>query len=198
MNDPYLVLGGILLAILVLLTFLLLDRGETMSTRKVARLGVLLALALILGLLESLLPPFLLPGMRLGLANIMILIILGAYGGKDAILISVLKALLVSLLRGSFLSMGGWMALAGSLLSALGMVILHALWKKGSYFIVSVFGALLHVFAQLCVAYIYLGVGVWGYAPYLLLASFVSGLFIGLIATILLRRNHVLAYLKSD
>lgn len=197
MIDGYLLVGGLLLCGLLFLTFGLLHEGGDSSARKVARIGVLLSLALVMGLLESFIPDFLLPGMRLGLANVVVLLVLYVYGAKEAFMVALLKALLVSILRGSFLSMGGFMALTGTMLSFMGMALLHALWKKCSPLGVSVFGALLHVSGQMLVAYGYLGVAVLGYWPWLLLVSFFTGLATGTIVVVLLRRTHLVTYLKK-
>ena len=196
-DDVHHIVSGILLAGALLVTFALLRDDHQFGTRRIARLGILLAMALVAGLLESFIPGFLLPGMRLGLANIVLLFVLVVFGFYDGLILAVLKAVIVSLLRGSFLSMGGMMALAGTLLSFLGMALLHALWKKCSLIGVSIFGALLHVFGQIVVAYFYMGVGVWAYLPWLLLVSFGTGAFVGVIVTVLKRRTSFITYMSK-
>lgn len=200
MNYPtvHAIVSGLLFAFALTITFLLLPKtdGSSLSTRKVARLGLLLSLALVLGLVESFLPPVLLPGMRLGLANIAILLVLYLYGTKDGFMVAILKAVLVGLLRGSLLSMGGYMALAGTLLSFLGMALLHFIFKKMSIIGVSLSGALLHVLGQIGVAYLFLGAPILGYLPWLLLLAFVTGTMVGLVSRLLLKRTRFVAYLK--
>ena len=193
--DVHHIVSGILLAGALLVTFALLRDDHQFGTRRIARLGMLLAMALVAGLLESLIPGFLLPGMRLGLANIVVLFVLVVFGFYDGLVLAVLKAVIVSLLRGSFLSMGGMMALAGTLLSFFGMAMLLALWKKCSLVGVSIFGALLHVLGQIVVAYFYMGIAVWAYLPWLLLVSFGTGAFVGIIVTVLKRRTRFIAYM---
>ncbi|MBQ7242688.1 MAG: Gx transporter family protein [Bacilli bacterium] len=195
--NVYLILASILFLLGLPPLFSLLFEGGDFGARRVARVGVMLALALVLGYMESFLPELFLPGMRLGLANVAILMILYVYGFKEGLFVAVLKAVLVSMLRGNFLAMGGWMAFAGTLLSFLGMALLHFLFKRASIFAVSIFGALLHVSAQVAVSYLYLGQGVWGYLPYLALFSFASGAAVALLCSLLLRHKALLSYLKA-
>jgi len=196
--DGYLIFGGVLFFILLFFTCSLLHSSESLGARKVARLGILLGLSLVLGLVEGFLPDFLLPGMRLGLANVSILLILYVYGFKDGLFVALLKAILVAVLRGNFLSMGGFMAFSGTLLSFLGMSALHYAFKQVSIFAVSIFGALLHVVGQILVSYVYLGVAVWGYLPWLLLVSFFTGALVAFLCHLLLRHKSLVAYLKSS
>lgn len=194
MNDQRL-LAGILLCVLVFLSFALLDKQDRGNPRSVARIGILTSLSLILGFLESFLPDFLLPGMRIGLANIVPLVVLYVYGVKAALGVGLAKALIISLLRGNFLSMGGFMALTGTMLAILGMSLVHLCVKKFSVVGVSIIGALLHVTGQILVAYGYLGVAVVGYLPWLLLMAFGTGTLVGLISLALLRHKALMHYL---
>ena len=196
MNDVYLLVAGILFALALFLTGVLFGQTKSQGEIKVARMGVLLSLALTLGLLESFLPDFLLPGMRLGLANIAVLLVLYVYGFKEGLGVAILKALLVSMLRGSLLSMGGLMAMSGTLLSFFGMAGLHYAWKRCSIIGVSVFGALLHVTGQILVGQAFLGRGVWGYLPWLILVSFLTGALVGVVSLALTKNKALLRYLN--
>lgn len=195
-RDVYAILGSALLLGLLLFTFALFPLPKGSGRIKSARLGVLLALCLILGYLESFLPDFLLPGMRLGLGNAALLLVLLVYGFKEAFALALLKALLISLLRGNFLAMGGWMALAGSIASILGMGLLHALWRRCSAVGLSIVGALLHVSAQVCVGALFLGPAILGYWPWLLLSGFLTGALIGVLVEVLRRRKSLMNYLR--
>ena len=192
------VISGVLFGVTALITFMVLPRSSSssLSTRKIARLGVLLSISLILGLLESLLPPLMIPGMRIGLANISILLVLYIYGPKEGILIAILKAVLVGLLRGSLFSMGGYMALVGTGLSILGMVVVRKLIPKMSIIGVSLVGSLLHVCGQILIAYAFLGQAILYYLPWLLLVAFITGIFIGIIALVLLKRTRFVTYMS--
>ena len=187
-----------ILIVTMVLTFLLLRKGaSSFSTRKIARLGILLSLALIFGVLESFLPTAFLPGFRLGLANVAIVLVLYLYGAKDGFVVALSKAVLVSILRGSLFSMGGAMALAGTLLSFAGMALLHTLIKKMSVIGISLSGALLHVLGQIGVAYLFLGTPILAYLPWLLLLSFGTGIGVGLLCYAILRRTKFITHLRS-
>lgn len=192
------IVSGLLFAIALFITFLIFPKGDSsLSTRKIAKLGVLLSIALILGLLESFLPPIFLPGMRLGLANISILLVLYLCGIRDGFLVAILKAILVGLLRGSLFSMGGYMALAGTFLSFVIMAILHFAFKQMSIIGISLTGSLFHVLGQIGVAYLFLGNPILGYLPWLLFIAFFTGIGIGLITKIILMRTRFVTYLKK-
>lgn len=162
-----------------------------MSVRRLTRLGFYLALAIVIGILESFLPDLFLPGMKLGLANAVILLILLQSSAIEAFAVSMLRVLLVSLLRGTFLSMGGWMSFAGALLSFLGMVLAYYLSKKKlSPFFLSILGALLHNVGQILVAIFYLGTSsIAYYLPFLALLSLGTGFLIGFLANELKKRK---------
>lgn len=162
-----------------------------MSVRRLTRLGFYLALAIVIGILESFLPDLFLPGMKLGLANAVILLILLQSSAIEAFAVSMLRVLLVSLLRGTFLSMGGWMSFAGALLSFMGMVLAYYLSKKKlSPFFLSILGALLHNVGQILVAIFYLGTSsIAYYLPFLALLSLGTGFLIGFLANELKKRK---------
>ena len=192
------IVSGLLFAIALFITFMVLPRTSpsNFSTRKIARLGVLLSASLILGLIESFIPPLVLPGMRIGLANIAILLVLYIYGPKEGFLVAMLKAVLVGLLRGSLFSMGGYMALAGTFLSFVVMALLHFLIKKMSIVGISLAGSLTHVLGQIGVAYLFLGEAILGYLPWLLLIAFITGILIGLTSGVLLKRTRFVSSLR--
>ena len=77
-----------------------------MKTRKVARIGMLMALAMILSYVESLFPAFVaIPGVRIGLANLAVIFALYTLGFGEAFAISFLRVVLSSLLFGTVLSL---------------------------------------------------------------------------------------------
>ena len=76
------------------------------NTHKIALMGILTAGAIIIAILESFIPSVGIPGVKLGLANIVILIILYEIGIREAIIVDLCRVFLVGLLRGSLLSMG--------------------------------------------------------------------------------------------
>ena len=191
---------GLAAAVIFFLVFVFAFREKTFFTaRKIVLLGLFLALAIALGMFESMIPDFLVPGFKLGLANIAIVLLLFGAGWKEALFVNVLRVILVSLLRGNFLTMGGWMSFAGMALSFIGMLLLHLLWKKASVIFVSVIGALLHDVGQIFVAFLYMeNGGIFYYLPFMILLSLGTGVFAGVVAYTLLRRESFTRLFKKE
>ena len=175
-----------MIALSVIFTIFVLGSSAPKSnkgSRRIARYGIYTALAIALGLLESFLPDFFLPGMKIGFANVAILVILLSEGFFPALSISLIRVVLISLLRGNFLSMGGWMSFAGALASVLAMALLVKLLKGFSPVSASVFGSFCHVLAQMGVCLLYVhSLEMLFYLPFLLISAFLSGVLIGIIA----------------
>ena len=184
-------IGGILIPVSLLFTVFIIGpmtKTQGMGARKIARFGMFAAMAIALGIVESLLPDFLLPGMKVGFPNLAIVLILYIDGFVPAIIISLVRVLLVTLLRGSFLSMGGWMSFAGALASILIMALAKRLFRGASPIGISLLGSGFHVAAQIGVALIYLQTSaILYYLPFMLLMSIGSGLAIGLLDDRILR-----------
>lgn len=158
-----------------------------METRKVARMGLLTALALILSYIESLIPALVaVPGVKVGLANIVVVFALYTLGEKEAFMVSLIRVLLSSLLFGSVLSL--MYSLGGALVSLLGMILL----KKCRLFgvtAISVTGGVLHNCAQIGVASLVLETDVLlYYLPVLVLSGTVTGAIIGIAAALIMKR----------
>lgn len=156
------------------------------GAKRITRLGLLTALALILGYIESLFPiaPGL-PGIKPGLSNCAVLYALCLIRFSDAALLLLLKVTLSSLLFGSPVSF--FYSLAGGTLSLLLMYALRRL-PGVSVVTLSIAGATAHNLAQLGVATLLMGLRpTLVYAPVLLLSSFATGLITGLITRTILR-----------
>ena len=119
-----------------------------MKVQKMALLGILTAAAIVIAILESFIPSIGIPGVKLGLANIVILIILYELGIVEAVIVNVLRVIVVGLVRGTFLSMGFLMSLTGCALSLGIMIVFYVLIKKFSIIGVSVIGSVFHVTGQ--------------------------------------------------
>ena len=158
-----------------------------MKTRKVAYLGVLLALALALSFFESLIPAFIaVPGIKLGLANIVVLFCLYRLGFKEAALVSVLRVGLSAVLFGSLASFA--YSMTGAMLSILVMAALKRSGRFGTV-AVSVSGAVVHNLGQIAVACIILGwAGMVYYLPALIFSGVAAGVVIGIVAAVLDKR----------
>ncbi len=153
------------------------------TTRKVALVGLLAALALVLSWLESMLPPLpmLPPGAKLGLSNIVTMYAAGAVGLWPAMGIALLKGAFSGLMQGS---VAFCMSTAGGLCSTFVMWLLQRPKKRPFGTIgLGVAGAVTHNLAQLLVAILLTTPAVAYYAPFLLL----FGVFFGILTGIVLR-----------
>ncbi len=161
-----------------------------MKTRKLTWLALCVSVAMILSYVESQIPPLtIIPGIKMGLANIAVVFTLYKLGSKEAALISIVRVVLVGLLFGNGASI--LYSLAGAVLSFLGML---GLKKTGifSEVAVSVAGGVLHNAGQIAVACWLLGTNAIAYyLPFLILSGVIAGVLIGLVAAILVKRIHV-------
>ena len=163
-----------------------------MKTQKITLLGVLTASAVIIGIIESFIPSIGIPGVKLGLANIVILVILYELGVLDAIIVNLLRVFLVGLLRGNIFSMGFLMSLTGAVLSLGIMILLHLVIKKFSVIGVSVIGSVFHVTGQILIAMVFLGtVYVVYYLPFIAVSATITGIFVGITAMFIIRSGAI-------
>lgn len=145
------------------------------KTRSIARLGLLFALAMVLSYLESLLTPVLglMPAIKLGLANIVVMYAALLLGARPALGLVLLKAMFAFFTRGAT---AGFLSLCGGALSLLVVLILLKLPFSPTPWILSVSGALAHNIGQLCAAALVLSdTMALAYAPVLLCAGVVVG-----------------------
>ena len=157
-----------------------------------ALLGVLTAAAIVIAILESFIPSIGIPGVKMGLANIVILIILYELGIWEAGVVNLLRVLVVSLVRGAFLSMGFLMSLTGAALSFGIMVLFYLLIKKFSIIGVSVIGSVFHVTGQIIIAMIFLGSAyIFLYLPIIAISAIITGVFVGIIAQLIIKTGII-------
>lgn len=154
---------------------------------RVAYFGVFTALALIFSYVETLIPiNFGIPGVKLGLANLVIVIALYKMKLTEVYLLSVVRVLLSGLIFGNYFSI--IYSLAGGLLS----LTVMALLKKSKGFSVmgiSVAGGVFHNVGQLIVAMLVVETfSVGYYFPVLLVAGLITGLVIGIVSAEMLKR----------
>ena len=154
------------------------------KTKKTALLGVLTAVAFILNYLESLLPSFIpVPGVKIGLANIAVLVALYTLGLSYAAVLAAVRVVLSGLTFGSLFSM--LYSFAGLAL-AIPLMILLKRTKKFSVIGVSVAGSVAHNLGQLICALFLVGGAILYYAPLLILSGIAAGLVTGLITKLAL------------
>lgn len=150
------------------------------SIQKTAFCGMMLALALIAGYAESLIPvTFAVPGIKLGAANSVVLLVLYAVGVREAFLVNISRVFLSGFLFGSMSSV--LYSLSGAVLSLLVMAFLKKT-KRFSISGVSMAGGAFHNIGQLAAAaFIVETSAVWYYLPVLLLSGVVTGFLIGVL-----------------
>ena len=163
-----------------------------MKVQKMALLGVLTAGAIIIAILESFIPSIGIPGVKLGLANIVILVILYELGIIEAIVVNLLRVLVVGLVRGTFLSMGFLMSLTGAILSVGIMILFYVLIKKFSIIGVSVIGSIFHVTGQILIATLFLGTAyIFLYLPVIAISAIITGVFVGIVAQLIIKTGII-------
>ena len=161
-------------------------KNGVIMAKRVARMGVFVALAMIFSYIEALIPINLgIPGVKLGLANIVIVIGLYLFSTKDTFVISLVRIILSGFLFGNGLSL--IYSLTGGILSFFVMVLL----KKTSQFTVigvSVAGGVFHNVGQILVAvFILQNMTVIGYLPILIIAGIITGTLMGLLSLRVIR-----------
>ena len=160
-----------------------------MTTRKAVELAFLMAAGIVLQIMESFLPVvFIVPGFKIGFANIIAFYTLYNYDTRSMWIVGIGRIFMASLLQGLLFSVSFWLSLAGGLLALSIMSLLHRTGKFSIYG-VSVAGAACHSIGQVAaVTFIYQQFFMQLYLPVLLALSIVSGLCIGILAGQLIRR----------
>ncbi len=158
-----------------------------MRTKKITTIGILIALALILSYVESQIPAFVaIPGMKLGLTNIVVLTTLYILDVKSAMLINVIRIIIVAILFGSAMSFA--FSFVGGMLSTIVMILLK---KSGRMKIigVSAAGGITHNVGQILTAMVLLGTkAIAWYLPVLWISGIFSGVIIGIIGGLVTAR----------
>ena len=155
-------------------------RLSTFTAKRIALSGLFLALALIVGLVENMLPPIIpaLPYAKLGLGNVVLLACFLLVGVWQGYVVLVLRCFLTAVFAGNF-SMMLW-SVPSALVAYTAMVLLaHSGFFSTTG--VSVAGAMLHNAVQILVATLVIGQSVLVYLPYMLVAGFVAGFATGII-----------------
>ena len=162
---------------------------------RAAYFGVFTALALIFSYVESLIPiHFGVPGIKLGLANLLIVIFLYKRNAEEALLLSVIRIVLSGFLFANLFSI--LYSLAGGILS---LAVMAYLKKRGTFSVVgiSIAGGVCHNIGQLVVAMIVVETfAMLYYMPVLLVAGLITGFLIGVVADQVLRRISNIMFLE--
>ena len=163
-----------------------------MRTGKLTNMALLCAVALIIHILESMLPELIpIPGVKPGLANIVTVFAVFVLGPGQAMGILAGRIFLASIFAGNFSSF--FYAAGGGLLAILATIALRRVLQNNQIWIAGCLGAVMHSVGQLAVA-VFIG-GTWTvllYLPVLIVCSIIAGLFTGLCAQVLIKRGEKL------
>lgn len=159
-----------------------------MKSKKVAFLGLSIGLAMILSFVESQIPALVaVPGIKVGLPNLVIVFMLYRIGFKEAATVSIIRIILVSILFGNLQTMT--FSIAGAALSLIGMLLLKKLdWF--SCITVSIVGGILHNVGQIIAACIWTQTAAIAYyLPVLLISGVTAGALIGFVSGLLVQKS---------
>lgn len=158
-----------------------------MSVKKITLLSLYTALALIIFTVESALPALTpLPFIKLGLANVVTLIVLVLYSWKDALIVLFLRIFLASVFAGQMVYM--IYSLCGGLFCFFADCFINRIVKGKYIYITSIFGAVFHNLGQIMAAVFMVGTGILPYLPYMMISGIITGLFTGILANLLVCR----------
>lgn len=172
-----------------------------MKTKKLTLISMLLGLALIIFTVEAQIPPIApIPGIKLGLANVINLVAMYMIGRKESFTILVLRIVLSSIFAGNIT--GFMYSLSGGLVCFLFISVMSLFFKENRIWIVSVFGAIGHNVGQIMIACFIMRTAliVW-YLPVLMISAVITGFFTGSVAQVTLkqlRKTGVIQMLSKE
>ena len=157
-----------------------------MNVKKLTYMAMLTAISMIVFLIEAQIPlPFAIPGVKLGIANVITLYAIWTLGWKEAGAILIIRIFLGNVIAGNVMAMA--YSLARGLLCWVIMSLLKPIMKRSQIWIMSILGAIGHNAGQLAVAIAISGTAAMAwYAPVLLVAGVITGAFTGYLTQILL------------
>ena len=161
-----------------------------MKVKRLTELALLTALALIIFVVELQIPSLTpIPGIKLGLANIITVYAVYRYKAGEAALVLLARIILGSIFSGNMMAI--MYSLAGGTLCLLGMLLLKRVIPPKHMWLCSVFGAVLHNVGQVIVACVVTGtLWILGYLPVLVLSGCIAGAFTGLCAQLVASRLY--------
>lgn len=167
--------------------------------KKITQLSLFLAIGIILNFIEAMIPlPIAIPGIKLGLANTIGLVVLYYYSPKEFLFIGFLRILLVGLLRSGILSISFSLSLTGWLLSSIVVILIYKL-KLFSIYGLSCTSAVFHGIGQMIIVMlIYNSFGLILYLPILMITGVITGFLTAFVTSIILNKlNPHLSFVKK-
>ena len=165
-----------------------------MDIRKTVRIAMLLALSIVLSLIESSIPIIsnIIPGVKLGLVNAVVILVIYLYGFKEALFLSITRVFLIGIIRTGLFNIIFFFSLSGALFSIIAMVLCKK-FTPLSIIGISIVGSIMHSIGQIIIAIIFLNnINIIFYLPYLLIFSIPTGIIIGITAKEVLRLYDVI------
>ncbi len=161
-----------------------------MKAKKVTELALLSTIALTIFIVELRIPnPIPIPGVKLGLANIITVYAVYRYSAKETFLILLTRILLGAFFSGNVMSL--LYSIVGGLFCFVGMLVLRRLLPQKWIWLCSVFGAMFHNIGQMIVAVIIAGFGMLSFLPFLMISGCLAGAFTGGCTQLILKRNFL-------
>ena len=163
----------------------------TIKTRKLTTLGLLTAIALTIFMVEAQIPAIVpLPGVKLGLANIVTVFTVFALSPRDGILVLAARIFLGAVFAGNFSTI--FYSAAGGALAIAVTIALKKILKKNQLWVAGCLGAIAHSVGQMAMAMLMLGTpSLIVYLPVMVIISIITGLFTGLCAQFLVNRGNL-------
>ena len=160
-----------------------------MKVKKITQMAMLTAIALTIFMIEAQIPALIpIPGVKLGLANIVTVFAVFALGPKEAAMILFVRIFLGAVFAGNFSTI--LYSGAGGLLAILVTIGLRKILTHQQLWVAGAIGAIFHSIGQMAVAVAVTGTpGILVYLPMMILCSIITGVFTGLCAQLLLNRG---------
>ncbi len=171
------------------------QQNKKLSTKKLTMLALLLAIAFILSWIEYIISlPVIIPGIKIGLANLAILFTLYIFSVKETFLVLIGRLILNALLFGNALSL--IYSFAGGILSFIVMAIFVRYFKAHTI-ATSICGGIFHNIGQIIAAFFVIKTSlVWTYLPYLIIGGIAAGAFNGIIVNKILKYDDIVSKIK--
>ena len=164
-----------------------LVKTKYFSARRVATLAVLTAMGLIMFMVESLFPPLILPGAKMGLSNIFSLLTVFVLGPTEAIILVVIRTILGSIFTGNVSTLM-YSLTAGLVSVVVSVILVEFVYPKVSIIAISVVAAVMHNLTQNIVFCLVSNTPeMFSYMPWLALLGVVAGIIVGFAVWFILR-----------
>lgn len=169
-----------------------------MSVKKLTQLAMLTGIALIIFVIELQIPnPFPIPGIKLGLANIITVYAIYHYRAREVMMIVFSRIFLAAVFSGNLMALA--YSLSGSILCLAGMLVLRRIVDERHIWLSSVLGAVLHNIGQIGMAVLITGtVGIMVYFPFLLVSGCLAGAFTGTCAQLVIKKMKLMTYKENN